>query len=186
MERAVADPRVGASYEADRERWQRRTAGLKRDRRIVLGTFMVVFENAATIAHALEEALRSDRITDDPAVAAEHRDFEALAPLDRELCGCLYVNARDHAELGSRLADLAVARAALYLDVDGSRVEVIGDDDEQLSRPAVCVVRFRLNPEQRRRLQAGASVTVGIDHPVHRAAALLTEAQRRALQDDLG
>jgi len=178
--------RLGAAYNAVRAEAQHRLADLKRDRRIALGGMTLVFENRVTILAALEESLRAERIIDRDAAGVELADFATLLPRPDELVACVYVNAADQAELGTTLADLAGATETLYLEIDGSRVNSVDVEaavDEAAA--AVSLVRFRIDPAQRRALDAGAQVTVGIDHPRSRARAVLGDGERQALTADL-
>jgi hypothetical protein len=177
-----AELRVGDAYQSVREQSRRSAADARRDLRISLAGVSLVFENRETLVVALEEALRAERITDATRVAAEVDAFNRLVPAEGELIACLYVDAADQAELGGRLADAAGLDRAVYLDIGGSRAAAVaGPVDADAPAAAVSLLRFPLDEEMRRSLDAGADISAGIDHPSHRARAVLTAAQRQAV-----
>ncbi len=177
-----AEVRVGDAYQRVREQSRRGAADLRRDLRIAFAGLALVFESRQTLAVAVEEALRGERVTDPGRVAGEVDAFNRLVPPEGELTACLYIDAADQAELGGRLADAAGLDRAVYLDIGDSRAEAVTEPVEAGALPAaVSLLRFRIDAEMRRALDAGADIAAGVDHRSCRERVVLTPAQRQAV-----
>lgn len=179
------DVRLGGAYEAARGASLQRVAEARRARRVSLSDLVLVFENRETLAGALEEALRADRIGGQDEARGEIDAFAALLPADNELCACLYVDIADRAELGNRLGQLDGVDRHLFLEVGGSRAELVVEEAGGGDRAAAALVRFRLSPEQVGALERGADVAVGVEHPSCRVRTVLEPEQRLTLRADL-
>jgi hypothetical protein len=186
---AVAEVRPPAAYEAVRVEALRHMLDQRLSRSIAVGDLLtLLFENRVTVAGAVEEQLRAAQIEEPERIAEEVALFNALIPGEREVAGTLFVETEDAAALGRRMRALPGISGHVHLEVDGTRAErvVIGGPGLPLGDEPVEYLRFRLSEEQCVAVAAGGEVVVCCDHPDHRARAVLDEAQRRALAEDLG
>ncbi|MBV8193969.1 MAG: DUF3501 family protein [Candidatus Dormibacteraeota bacterium] len=181
------DVRTGAAYEEVRSGERQSLVEAQRHRRVSLGTSLeLVFESRDSVRLALEEMLRSERVSDPDVIAGDAAAFSELIPGEGRIGATLYVIAGDAAELGTTLSGLADVRAAVYLEIDGKRVpgEVLDDEAaEQMS--AASFVTFRLSPELRERWRRGAAIVAGVEHPRHAERSTLTDEQRAAIAEGL-
>jgi hypothetical protein len=185
---AAAEVRAPAAYEAVRADALRSVLEQRRPRSVAVGGLLtLVFENRVTVAAAVEEQLRAAQIEDPERIAEEVAVFNALIPGERELGGTLYIESEDAAELGRRLRDLPGIAGHVHLEVEGLRVERVPAEGDGVGRRDQPVehLRFRLTEGQCEAIARGGEVAVVCDHPGHRARAVLDEAQRRALAEDL-
>jgi hypothetical protein len=177
--------RTGATYESARESERRQIALDKQGRRVKLGDKLtLVFENARTLRHTVEEVVRAERIVHEQAIATEVEDFSSLMPEPNSLSACLYADVADNADLETINDQLAGVVDTLTLTVADQRVAArVIDADFQ---PALaCFVTFPLDDAQRQALESGSPVAVDVDHPAARGHFELTDAQRRAIAADL-
>jgi imidazolonepropionase-like amidohydrolase len=179
--------RVGAAYEAARAGERHRVGALKQLRRVRLGEAVaLVFENRDTIRSTLEEALRTERVDDPGRIAAEIAAFNAVVPEPGALAAVLFIEVSDPADLAAAAARLEGIEHAVYLEVGGIRVAAVPD---AVSPPGESVpahsLRFRLEPDQRAAVSAGAAIAIGTDHRELRVRVPLDEDQRAAIAADL-
>ena len=148
------------------------------------------FENRDTVLFQVHEMLRVENIRDPEKVAEEVRVYNDLIAGEGELRATFFVEITDRARIKSDLDSLVgLESQGLYLVVDGARIPADFEPgharEDRIS--AVHFVRFRLAPEQRRRIVSGeAAVEVEVDHPSYRARASLSPETLRALAEDLG
>jgi hypothetical protein len=174
------DVRVGPAYEAERAEARSSLAATSAARRVELGGGLVlVFEDRERVRVALEEMLRSQRVTDPERVATETAVFAELLPGEQGVTATLYVDLGDPAALADRLAELAGIAAALTLEVGEDRV--VGSPEDGDAEAGAARVVFRLDRALRDRIGDGTAVSVSVDHPALRTRVPLGDAQLRAL-----
>ena len=185
----TAEVRPPAVYEAVRAEAIRGLLAEREPRRVAVGDLLsVLFENRLTVTGVVEEHLRASQIEDPERIAEEVAVFNALIPGPREIGATLFLECDDAATAGRRLRELPGISGHVHLEVDGGRAERVSIAAEglEVGEKPVELLRFRLTEEQVAALERGGEVVVLCDHPGHRARAVLDEAQRRALAEDLG
>ena len=179
--------RIGADYESVRAAEREAVVEAQRQRRVRLGSRLtLVFESRDTIRLALEEMLRSDRVTDASEVSGKTDHFNEFVPRAGHLGATLYVEATDPAELGAALADLEGVQRTVYLEVAGHRVP--GETLEDASADelaAASFITFPLPDECCEAWRRGDTVAAGVAHPGCSERAELTQEQRAAIAADL-
>jgi hypothetical protein len=88
------------------------------------------------------------------------------------------------------LARLKGVEAKTWVQAEGGeRVYAIADEDlereNEEKTAAVHFVRFELPRATRESLRRGTRLTIGVDHPVYRAAVEVPSEQRASLLEDL-
>lgn len=171
--------RTGAAYEAERSSSRARLAETSALRRLELGHDLVlVFESEASVRAALEETLRTRRVTDPEQVAAEAAAFAELLPQPGQLVATLYLELADPAALADRTAELDDVASALTLEV-GERMVFAQVDEPGLDGGATRVV-FDLGAAGAR-IEAAGQVALVLEHPRVRARVAVTAEQLRDL-----
>jgi hypothetical protein len=145
---------------------------------------MLVFENARTLRHTVEELLRAERIVYEQAIVSELEDFGALVPGPNSLTACLYAHVADSADLATTAEQLAGVAQSLKLIIDGQSVGATVAENDPAPELA-CFVTFTLSDAQRQALESSSHVAVDVDHDAARGHFELTQAQREAIAADL-
>jgi hypothetical protein len=179
--------RTGEEYESVRAQSRRGIAEMQRHRRVALNELLtLVFENRESIRSVIEEVVRAERLTDGVEVAREVDAFNPLVPPSGDLRAALYLEVSDPAELGEQLERLEGVQRAVYLEVDGVRIDgtalPVAAADEP---PSAYYVGFTLSDQQRSAWLAGRSVIAGVEHPAAHGRVELDPEQREALAADL-
>jgi hypothetical protein len=180
-------------YEYEKVREARRAAviALKAERRVAVGRYLsFVFENRETVWFQIQEMIRAERLVDEAKIAEEIAVYNTLLPRPGELAATMFI------EIGDTERIKPVLDALLGIDTrDYVRLQVgphpvvgvfeTGHSDEELGKlSAVHFVRFPL-PAAARRDFARAEVALVVEHPNERGRAVLSEATRRRLAEDL-
>ena len=178
-------------YEKVRDGKRREVIALKEKRRIQVGRYLsFVFENRATVWFQIQEMIRTERIVDEAKIDDEVAVYNDLLPGDGELAATMFI------EIGDAASIKPVLDALLGIDTrDYIRMEVgphvivgrfeTGRSDEELGKlSAVHFVRFALPPAARQAFRT-SEVAIVIDHPNERARAVLSEASKGSLAEDL-
>jgi hypothetical protein len=149
-----------AEYEQIRQRFMSRIIADKRDRRVIAGDEVsLVFENHDTALFQIQEMLRTERITKEPAVLHELETYNDLVPGENELSATMFVEIPDAAVRDRRLVELAGLEGCIALEVLG--VTVRGRNETRGVLPdrttAVHYVKFPLGVDLARRFVARAN-----------------------------
>ena len=136
------------AYEEIREHFRARVIALKQNRRISLGNHLtLVFENRDTVLFQIQEMLRTERITDEHAIAHELATYNELMPDTGDLSATLFIEYEDKQERARMLSELTALRHRLALHI-GKRAVLArfltqpGEEEDRI--PAVCYIRFAL------------------------------------------
>jgi hypothetical protein len=112
-----------AEYERIREPFRSRIIGEKKERRIIpSGEISVVFENRDTVLYQIQEMLRTERITSEPAIMHEMETYNDLVPGDDELSATMFVELPDAARRDARLVELAGLEGHIAMQIAGQLV----------------------------------------------------------------
>jgi ribosomal protein S13 len=180
---------IGA-YEQVRERFRDRVIALKARRRVQLGANMsLVFENHDTVLLQIQEMLRTERISDERAIAHELETYNDLIPVEGALSATLFIEYDDAVERRRMLASFASLREQIELSIAGQKTTArfsthYGEELDRL--PAVNYLMFQPGTAAAATLRDRAQrVTLAISHPDYRATCELPDALREELAHDL-
>jgi hypothetical protein len=178
-------------YEKVRIERRREIVELKRARRVSVGRYLTfVFENRATVWFQIQEMVRAERIVDDAKIAEEVEVYNGLLPRPGELSATLMIEIAEASEIKPVLDRLLGIDSRDYVKLTVGPHVIVGEfesghsDEERGKLSAVHFVRFVLPPAARQQF-ATAEAALVVEHPNERARAVLTEATKRNLLDDL-
>lgn len=176
-------------YEPIRERFRARVIAAKRPRRVKLGEHLsAIFENRDSVMLQIQEMLRTERITSEPAIAHEIETYNDLIPGEDELSLTLFVEIPEKEVRDRMLVELAGLEGHMGVEVDG--VLARGAGKREGASPerttAVHYLKVKLSADAASRLRKGeAKAAVVVDHPRYSARAELDAASLGALAEDL-
>jgi len=179
------------SYARERNAFRSRVIAHKRDRRVPLGAHvMLVFEDELTIRYQVQEMLRIERIFEDEGIQGELDAYNPLIPDGGNWKATMLIEYEDPEERKRHLAGLGGIEDRVWVQVEGgARVPAIADEDldreEGDKTSAVHFLRFEVPERDRRALKAGASLTIGVDHPGYSVSVVVPPAVRTSLAADL-
>lgn len=179
-----------AEYEQIRPHFRGRMIEQKRRRRIVLGEHMsMVFENHDSVLLQVQEMLRTERISDEKAIAHELQTYNELVPPPGGLCGTLFIEYDDKAERSRMLSSFATLRESVFLVIGThkTRANFSTHFGEELDRlPAVNYLTFPVGTEHAPSLlDDKLPAVIEITHPEYRIKVPLSRELREELAHDL-
>jgi hypothetical protein len=179
------------AYEQIRDRFRQRVIELKKRRRIQLGEHMsLVFENHDTVLLQVQEMLRTERISDERAIAHELETYNELIAQPGCVSGTLFIEYEDPEQRRPMMERLASLRTALHLVVGERRATArfgthFGEEMDRI--PAVNYLVFELGSEAAAALRApSVPAAIEITHPDYPLRVDLPRALREELAGDLG
>lgn len=177
-------------YEMVRPHFRARIIEEKRPRRVTLGEHLAVtFENRDSVLLQIQEMLRTERITSEPAIAHEIATYNDLVPGVDQLSVTLWVQIPDKPLRDRLLVELAGLEDTVRLEVDGKSFEVKGprpDGFMEGRTTAVHYLKAQLSPEAAAAIKARtAKVTIAVEHPGHPVRVDLDRATIAKLAEDL-
>jgi len=179
-----------AEYELIRPHFRSRIISDKKLRRLAVGDHIsVVFENRDTVLYQIQEMLRTERITSEPAIAHEIATYNDLIPAPGQLSITLFVEIPDAALREKMLIELAGLEHSIALAVGdevfaahGSFAGVMPD-----RTTAVHYLKFDLSLSAQQQVRdRRAEVAILIRHPKYSVRAPLSLASVEKLAEDLG
>ena len=177
-----------AAYEKIRDAFLRSIIERKKPRYVKLGANMTaLFENRDTVLLQIQEMLRTERITQEAAIAHELETYNALVPGERELSLTLFIEYQDRDERERMLMALAGIEDKFRLRVGSELLPAIpderGTDPERTM--AVHYLKFPLSESAYSAFLAGsAPVTLEVEHAAYSAVTDLPPATLQSLRDD--
>jgi hypothetical protein len=179
-----------AEYEQIRPHFRGRMIEQKRRRRLALGDHMsIVFENHDSVLLQVQEMLRTERISDERAIAHELSTYNELVPPPGGLCGTLFIEYDDKAERSEMLAKFASLRELIFLNVGPHKARATFSTHfgEELDRlPAVNYLTFIVGNEHAPKLlDPNTPASLEVAHPDYRVRVELERAVREELAHDL-
>jgi Protein of unknown function (DUF3501) len=178
-------------YARERREHRRRIGELKRNRRVEVGPFCTFyFENADTMWHQIHEMLYIER-GGEAQIKDELEAYNPLVPQGDELSATVMFEIDDSVQREKALARLGGIEHRMFLTMGGERIMGIADPTRENSTAdgkasAVQFLRFPFTPQQKASFKKpGTQVIVGIDHPNYGHMAVMAEAVRAALAEDL-
>jgi hypothetical protein len=149
------------AYEQVREHFRARVIAVKKARYVALGkNITVLFENRDTVLFQIQEMLRTERITNEKAIAHELDTYNELMPGRSELSATAFIEYPDREERERMLVALAGIEDDFYVEAGGERIAVLPDrrGTDASRTMAVQYVKFPL----RFRASAGRSCSAWI------------------------
>ncbi|WP_323119940.1 DUF3501 family protein [Burkholderia alba] len=149
----------------------------KKRRAVSLGDHLrFLFEDETTIRYQIQEMLHIEKIFDDAGIADELDAYLPLVPDGSNLKATLQIEYPHEAERRAALARLIGIEDRVFLVVDGEPpVYAIADEDLERDTAektsAVHFVRFEFTGAMKAGLKAGATLSIGCDHPHYPAPA---------------
>src|ERR1700691_6669087 len=114
-------------YEAVRPRFRARVLEEKKPRRVPVGEHMTaLFENRDSVLLQIQEMLRTERITAEPAIAHEIETYNDLVPGPGQLSLTVFVEIADKPTRDRMLVELAGLEDTIEIEVDGRRFPARG------------------------------------------------------------
>jgi hypothetical protein len=177
-------------YERVRPHFRARLIEEKRARRVAVGEHLsVVFENRDSVLLQIQEMLRTERITADPAIYHEIETYNELIPARDQLSITVFVEIPDRELRERRLVELAGLEGTIGLDVDGVLFPATGAPSAGAVPERTTAVHYlkvtlsRDAAEAIRNKTARAALVV--NHPSYTARAELSRATLERLAEDL-
>jgi len=163
----------------------------KRFRTIAIGpNVTLVFEDETTMRYQVQEMLRAERIFEESGIQDELDAYNPLIPDGSNWKATMMIEYPDVDERKRMLGNLIGVEDRVWVCVEGcDRVYAIADEDIERETAektaAVHFLRFELDPPTKARLQTGASLSMGIDHPhyTYTIAKVAQETQQSLLRD---
>ena len=180
------------AYARERKEIRRQVLEHKRDRTVAVGpNVTLAFEDEMTMRYQVQEMLRAERIFEESGIQDELDAYNPLIPDGSNWKVTMLIEYPDVDERRHMLTRLIGIEDRVWVQVAGcDRVYAIADEDlerETAEKTAsVHFLRFELDLPMRKRLQDGAGLATGIDHPNYTyTIAQVAEATRQSLVRDL-
>jgi len=164
---------------------------LKKRRRVEVGPFATFyFENFDTMWQQVHEMLYVEKGGEDQ-IADELEAYNPMIPQGKELVATVMLEIADAARRTAVLARLGGIENHIFLEIDGERIAGTPDPSRENTSPdgkasSVQFVWFPFADTQIAKFKtAGTRVLVGLDHPNYAHMAVMPEAVRAALAEDL-
>ncbi len=178
-------------YASERRDLKQRIAAIKAKRRVEVGPFATFyFENYDTMWHQVHEMLYIER-GGEAQIVDELEAYNPLIPQGDELVATVMFEIEDPARRDRELIRMGGIEHRVYLDIAGERVSGVADGSRENTSAegkasAVQFIHFPLSPAQKAKFRAPAArIMCGIDHPNYGHMAVMPEAVRAALAEDL-
>ncbi|MDZ7621752.1 MAG: DUF3501 family protein [Candidatus Competibacteraceae bacterium] len=179
-------------YARERPAFRARVLAHKQNRNLALGDHLtLIFEDELTIRYQIQEMLRIEKIFEDDGINDELDAYNPLAPDGSNFKATMLIEYPDVEERHRMLGLLKGIEDRVWLRVeDCAPVYAIADEDlereNEEKTSAVHFLRFELTPEMKNRLQQGAALAAGVDHPNYAVeVSSVSESLRLALLADL-
>jgi hypothetical protein len=145
----------------------------KKHRQVQIGPHArLVFEDRLTMQYQIQEMLRIERIFEAQGIEDELKAYNPLIPDGTNWKATFMVEYEDPAERRLALAKLIGIEGRIWIKVDDlEHIWAIADEDLERETTektsSVHFLRFDLTPAMSAAVKAGASISVGIDHPAY-------------------
>lgn len=162
----------------------------KKNRNVALGDHVtLLFEDELTIRYQLQEILRVEKIFEETGIEEELEAYNPLIPDGSNWKATMLIEYPDVIERALMLAQLKGIERHVWVTVAGyAKVYAIADEDLERENDektsAVHFLRFELSASERQALHSGATLEMGIDHPVYSARTIVMANTRNALLKD--
>jgi hypothetical protein len=178
-------------YERERREHRQRVSQIKRNRRVEVGPHATFyFENFDTMWHQVHEMLAVER-GGEAQITDELEAYNPLIPKGNELVATVMFEIEDPVQREKLLRQLGGAEHKMYLAFAGEKITGLADPTRENTSPegkasSVQFLRFPFTAAQKAKFKApGAQIVAGIEHANYGHMAVLPEATRQALAEDL-
>jgi len=178
-------------YAGERREHRRRIGEVKRGRRIEVGPFCTFyFENFDTMWLQVHEMLHIER-GGEAQIQDELDAYNPLIPKGDELVATVMFEIEDPGQRERALSRLGGVEHHMFVSVAGERIAGVADPTRENTTAdgkasSVQFLHFPFTPAQKALFRKpGTQVLVGIDHPNYGHMAMMPEAMRAALAEDL-
>jgi hypothetical protein len=176
------------AYEKLRDAFLRSVLERKKARYVKLGENMTaLFENRDTVLLQVQEMLRTERITQEAAIAHELETYNELVPGERELSVTLFIEYQERDERERMLTALAGVEDRFWLRVGDALVSVVPDSrgTDTTRTMAVHYLKFPMTEAVFAAFRDGSvPVSLEVAHPAYTASTELPAATIKSLRDD--
>lgn len=186
-----ADLLPPAQYAAERKELRKAMVAMKKVRRVAVGPCVTFyFENFATMLQQVQEMLHIEK-GGEAQIADELRAYNPLVPKGAELVATVMFEIEDPDRRHALLSTLGGVEDCFVLHIGGEAIKARPEDDLERTTQAgktssVHFIHFDLSPTQIAAFKTpGTVATVGITHPNYGHLAMISEATRAALAEDL-
>jgi len=180
-----------AAYADRRDEQRAKLVSIKRHRRLEVGPFATFyFENFDTMLYQIHEMLRIER-GGEAQIDDELSAYNPLVPKGRELVATVMLEIADEARRHKLLAGLGGIEDTAFMRIGDAEIAARpeADVDRTSASGKASSVQFLHFPfsddEATAFKQPGAAITVGFTHPNYAHMAVMPEAVRAALANDL-
>jgi hypothetical protein len=163
----------------------------KKLRRVKLGeNILLIFENELLIRYQIQEMLRVEKIFEEDGIRHELESYVPLVPTGSNFKVTMQIEYADEAQRREMLAKLKGVEDRVWVRVAGfDPVFAIADEDLERENAektsAVHFLRFELSASAVAAAKAGATISVGVDHPHYQSVVTVGDATRASLASDL-
>ena len=160
-------------YAKARQDFRTKIMSHKKNRKVSIGkNVTLIFEDELTIRYQIQEMLRAEKIFEEKGITDEIDTYKALIPDGRNWKATMMIEYPDPVERADKLTKLVGIENKVWVKVENYEpVFAIADEDLERATEektsAVHFLRFELNQDMIRALHKGASLSMGIDHPVY-------------------
>jgi Protein of unknown function (DUF3501) len=160
-------------YAKARQDFRAQVMSHKKNRKVSLGkNVTLIFEDELTIRYQIQEMLRAEKIFEEKGIIDEIEAYKALIPDGRNWKATMMIEYPDPVVRADKLTKLVGIENKVWAKIE-NYAPVFAIADEDLDRAteektsAVHFLRFELNQDMIRALHKGASLSMGIDHPIY-------------------
>lgn len=175
-------------YEQIRDRFRARIIELKKTRRLKINDDMsLLFENRDTMLLQVQEMLRTERITNEKAIAHEIETYNELVPGDGELSASLFIEIPDQARREEMLVRWCAIEEHIAIEVGGQICRATFEEGRRDRGRAAAVqyLKFPLTARAAAALRERHPAALLFDHPHLQTQVSLSPAAIASLADDL-
>ena len=190
-ELTAADILPWAEYSKDRAEHRRRITAIKRHRRIEVGPYVTFyFESFDTMWLQVQEMLHIEK-GGAAQLVDELAAYNPLIPKGRELVATFMIEIDDPLRRARVLAQLGGVEETAFIEVAGERILAQPEADQDRTSAdgkasSVQFVHFTFTDAQAKAFsEPNARVIIGLSHPAYNHMAVMSEATRLSLAEDL-
>ncbi len=158
-------------YAAQRAAFRAKVIEHKQQRKLQLGKHLtLLFEDRLTVQYQVQEMLRIERIFEAAGIEEELSAYNPLIPDGKNWKATLLIEYPDVEQRRVALEQLLDIENQIWVKIaNAEKVLAIADEDleraTEQKTSAVHFLRFEFTAEQVAAMQAGAKISMGVEHP---------------------